>query len=126
MKTPFFEKIMKIVRRKKIGTALLTATASSMLMTACDVLKPSVSGNLMPAPNFELCIEVEPETANVIVDYSEVLDGECTNVYAPSAQVTATAEGYQDYEETIAVSEDSTHTITMTPESEEGTDDSGQ
>ena len=117
---------MKIIRRKKIGTALLTATTSSLLITACDVIKPSVSGNLMPAPTFELCIEVEPETANVIVDSSEVLDGECRNVYAPSAQVTATAEGYQDYEQIIDISEDTTHTITMIPESEEGGNDSGE
>ena len=117
---------MKIVRRKKIGAALLTATTSSMFMTACDVLKPSVSGNLMPAPNFELCIEVEPEEAEVLVDTYPVPDGSCTSVYMEMVQITATADGYEDYEQTITVSEDITHTITMTPESEEGGNDSGE
>ena len=84
-------------------------------MTACDVLSPSVSGNLMPAPSLELCIEVEPEEAEVLVDTAPVADGACTYVYTEEVQITATAEGYEDYMETVPVPEDMTHTITMTP-----------
>jgi|GEM_PF-5321062 len=115
---------MKIKRRKKIGTALLTATTSSILITACDIVNPSVSGNLMPQPSFELCIEVEPENAAVLVESQPVADGTCTEVYYTLIQVQATAEGYQDYEETIQVTESTTHSINMIPV--DGEEDSGQ
>jgi len=107
---------MKINRRKTKGTPLLIATAGvGLTVTAC-IGKGVTSGNLMAPPMVELCIEVEPETAEVQVDGIAVVDGDCSQVYEGIVTIEATADGYQDYSEDVEVYETTTHSIEMTPE----------
>ena len=115
---------MTIKRRKTNGKPLLLATASvGLTITAC-IGKEVTSGNLMPPPMVELCIEVEPETAQVTVNTVTVADGECTTVYEGSITIEATAEGYLDYSEVVDVYEETTtHNIEMVSETSE---DSGE
>ena len=115
---------MNIYRRKTKGTPLLIATAGMGLTISACVGKTVTSGNLMPPPMMELCIEVEPETAEVTIDDMLVADGECTQIYTETAIVEATAEGYQDYSAEVPVVEGTTtHNIEMVPET---TADSGE
>ena len=109
---------MNIRKRKTKGKPLLVATASlGMAVSGCNgKVGPEVSGNLMPPPFLELCIEVEPETAAVTVEGENVPDGQCTQVYSSTVLVEATAEGYEEYSEEVSVEEGTnTHTIDMIP-----------
>ena len=114
-----------IKRRKSIGGSLLTAASvagSTLVMSSC-VGKEVVSGNLMPPPEIELCIEVTPEDAVVTVQHSwgqaDIPDGSCELVGDGQMDISATADGYQDYAETIEVYEDTTHDIELVPLSDD-------
>ncbi len=122
---------MKIIKRKQIGKALLTASIGlGVSVVGCiddkgdDTLKgesfvnndSAFSGNLMPPPMVELCIDVTPDEAIVTVNETSVLDGECTDIYEGNpAEINANAEGYENYSETITVSENMTHAFELTP-----------
>lgn len=117
---------MSIRRRKKIGQSLLIAGAGVSLNMACFE-KVGNSGNLMPPPMVELCIEVEPETAAVTVNTISVPDGDCLEVYeGDTAIIEATAEGYQDHSEELSVTQDTTHSIEMIPEENTTVEDTGE
>ena len=109
---------MSVKRRKTKGKPLLLATAGvGLTVSACNGgMKPEVSGNLMPPPmvETELCIDVTPDNALVIVQGVVVADEQCTNTYG-SVQIEATADGYEDYSEVIMVDENMTHAFEMTP-----------
>ena len=113
-----------IKRRKPVGGSLLAAASvagTTMVMASCVSGKEVVSGNLMPPPNIniELCIEVSPEEAVVTVTDSwgerEIADGTCDSVPDGTVQITATAEGYDDYAVELEIYEDTTHEIEMIP-----------
>ena len=122
---------MKIIKRKQFGKALLTASIGlGVSVVGCidnkddDTLNgsevvnddTSYSGNLMPPPMVELCIDVTPDEANVTVNETTVSDGECTDIYEGNpADIEASAEGYENFSETITVTEDMTYAIEMTP-----------
>ena len=111
-----------IKRRKPVGGSLLAAASvagTTMVMASCVSGKEVVSGNLMPPPNIELCIEVTPEDAVVTVSdgwgVREVADGSCDSVLDGPVQVSATAEGYDDYAVELEIYEDITYEIEMIP-----------
>ena len=108
---------MPLKRRKKIGATLLVAGAGvTVSMTGACI---GVSGNLMSPPMVPFCIEVEPEDAEVYVEATVVANGECVEYYqGDHVTVTATADGYQDYEEEVVVSDDP-HVIEMVPEAQD-------
>ena len=115
-----------IKRRKSIGGSLLTAASvagSTLVMSSC-VGKEVVSGNLMPPPEIELCIEVTPEDAVVTVQHSwgqaDIPDGSCERVGEGSMEISATADGYEEHTEVIDIFEDTTHEIEMVPLVEDG------
>jgi flagellar basal body rod protein FlgC len=112
---------MSIKRRKTTGKPLLIATAGVGLTVTSCIGKEVVSGNLMPPPMVELCIDVTPDEAAVTVDGVVVADEQCTQVYEGMVQVDANAEGYVDYSENVEVYEDMTHEFELT----QATDDSG-
>ena len=116
---------MSIKRRKTTGKPLMLATAG-LAVTAC-VGKEVTSGNLMPPQTIELCIEVEPENATVTVDGGPtpgtLADGECRDFYDGRVEIEATAEGYQDYSETIELYAPTLLEIEMIPDTAE---DSGE
>ena len=122
---------MPIRQRKKIGNSLLVAGAGVTVSMVSSCI--ATSGNFMSPPVVQLCIDVEPETATVVLSdaymyedtaenggsYSEtVADGACTylNDYS-TVTINATAEGYEDYTEEIMVDGSMTHTIEMVAES---------
>ena len=107
---------MSIKRRRTKGKPLLIATAGvGLTVSACNGIKPEVSGNLMPPPMAELCIDVTPDDAVVTVEGAVVADEQCTSVYGGYAEIEATADGYEDYSEVLTVDEDMTHTFELTP-----------
>lgn len=78
-----------------------------------------VSGNLMPPPMVNVCIEVEPHTASVLVDGVKTTDGTCTQVDLSAVVVIeATADGYQKYEKQIQADQSDEYLIQMIPEGE--------
>jgi hypothetical protein len=114
---------MSIKRRRTIGVSLLIAGTGISMTIACgdkdSGLIGSTSGNLMAPPLAELCIEVEPETASVTVNENAIADGACTEVYQDNPiYLKATAEGFQDYEEELTISEDTTYSIEMEADTE--------
>ena len=80
-----------------------------------------VTGNLMPPPEIELCVDVTPDNAVVNISGAvdgdgTMADGDCESIYENmTIAITATAEGYEDYEEEQLFAEDSLHTIVMNP-----------
>jgi len=102
---------MPIKRRKITGRPLLVATTALSVTISCT--GSVVSGNLMPPPDVELCIDVEPDSAVVLVQNEAFADEECKPIMEGSYIVTATAEGYVDYEEQVDVFTDMTHQIIM-------------
>ena len=76
------------------------------------------SGNLVAPPTVQLCAEVKPPEAEatVVVSGQELPDAEpsCVEIYEGNHQLSATAEGYEPYEEVIDVYADTNHTITLT------------
>ena len=111
-----------IKRRKKIGNSLLTAASlagTTLVMSSCVSGKEVVSGNLMPPPDIELCIDVSPEDATVMVNSGwqevEVPNGSCEMFSPGGVQIEATAENYNDYSAELQLYEDTRHEIDMVP-----------
>ena len=111
------------VRRRKTGRSLLVATVG-IAVSACgldkkdDNLELMVTGNLVPPPTVELCVDIEPADAHVTVDDRLLTDKHCQQVYR-SAQIAATSDGYQDYNETVSVEQSKTIVVNMIPAAEE-------
>lgn len=101
-------------RRLAVGRTLLAASSGMvMVYSGCSA---AVSGNLVAPPLVELCITAEPETAEVKLDVATLDEAGCAPVYQASVvSIVATAEGYEDYEESLSVEADMTHAIALTP-----------
>lgn len=116
---------MSIRRRKRIGKSLLIAGTGITMGVGCFLDNPfkkeeMISGNLMPPPMVNVCIEVEPNTARVLVDGAETADGTCTEVYeGDRVKIEATAEGYQKYEKEINADKSDGYNIQMIKSSEQ-------
>jgi len=80
------------------------------------VLDSGVTGNLMPPPMVEVCVDVTPDEATVWIDEEQTVDNGCVSTIEGSVDIRATAEGYVDHQETIEVYEDTIHSIEMTSE----------
>lgn len=97
-------------RRRPSGTSLLRATSGVFVMSAGCV----ITGNLVSPPMVQLCTTVEPAEATVLVNNGALDEDGCTSVCdGCSVSITATADGYQDYEETLVVNGDSDHSIEL-------------
>ena len=95
---------MKVRQRRVTSTPLLLATSGlTITLMGCSVIEPEVTGNLMPPPMVELCIEVEPKMAQVTVRGVPVSSGKCVEMFSTLVQVEATAEGYEPYKENLDV-----------------------
>ena len=105
---------MTIRRRVLSGTPLLVAAAGAALVTACSGDDDFVTGNLVAPPSAQICIDATPPEAAVKVYGSPVGEDGCEIVEQGEVRLTAEAEGYEPYEETLQVSEDTRHTITLT------------
>ena len=126
---------MKINRRRAVGQLLLggvvaagvigcTADKEDTLMGDTDfniVADSGVTGNLMPPPEIQLCVDVTPDNAVVNISGAvdgnvTIADGDCEGIYENmTILITATAEGYEDHEEEQLFTEDTLHTIVMDP-----------
>ena len=99
------------------GKSLLLASAGAALIGSCA--EPTVGNYFPPGP--ELCVDSVPADAQVLVDRYELRDDGCTEVYDDSAIVTATAEGYLPFEETVDVGFSGTTTFTVVMTKDEPT-----
>jgi hypothetical protein len=105
-------------RRLLSGKSVLIASGGAMLLGCGE----DVGNPFLPEPA-ELCVEAEPSTAEVLVDGDSLdVDG-CTIVgdgfsTPDSVRVTATAEGYQPFEEIVLVDFEgrTNFTVVMTEE----------
>jgi hypothetical protein len=104
---------LSLRRRALSGRPLLVGCAGAIVLVSCG---GATSGNLVAPPQVELCVTVEPPTAAVMVDEREVPESGCLSIYEGTHELTAEAEGYEPYAESIEVSDDTTHDIVMTPE----------
>ena len=113
---------MNIKRRKRIGLSLLVASTGISMGIGCTTgekieekprVEDRVTGNLMPPPTIEFCVDVEPKTAEIKVNQSPLIES-CTYVY-PGANVIVEAEakGFKKYKEEISVTEKKTHKIEL-------------
>lgn len=110
---------MNIKRRKRIGNTLLIAGAGASIAMGCN-RRSIISGNLMPPPMSELCIEVKPQEAAVRINSFPLTNENCISSYdGGNALIEATAEGYQDYTKEIIVMGPTNHVIEMVPKKEE-------
>ena len=116
--------VMKRKRRRLRGKSVLVASGSAMILGCSgggDV------GNTAPPPPATLCVDSEPPTAEVLVDGFELGEDGCTTIYSQGfggpepAWVTATADGYEPYEESVNVTSGGTtnHSVVMTEEDEQ-------
>lgn len=116
---------MKKPRRRPLrGRPLLVAGAgATVLVAGCAGSTKSdpyayTSGNLVAPPTVQLCVEVTPPEADATVTASgqELPDADpsCVEVYEGDIQVSATAEGYEPYEEVVQVYGDTDHTVSLT------------
>jgi hypothetical protein len=113
----------KPLRRPILGRPLLIAGTGASVLIACSGIKATgdtevyTSGNLVAPPMVQLCIEVSPPEADATVTASgqtmPEAEPSCVQVYEGSIQLTASAEGYAPYEETLEVYVDTNHTITL-------------
>jgi len=110
---------MNIRRRALSGAPLLVAVAgAAALVTACsggDDDDDFVTGNLVAPPSAELCVDATPPEATVQIYGSPLGEDGCQIVELGEVRITAEAEGHGPYEETLQVSEDTRHAITLTP-----------
>jgi hypothetical protein len=106
-------------RRRLNGKSVLIASGGAMLLGCGE----DVGNPFLPEAPAELCVEAEPSTAEVLVDGDSLdVDG-CTIVSdgfstPDSVRVTATAEGYQPFEEIVLVNFEgrTNFTVVMTEE----------
>ncbi|MFT5679480.1 MAG: hypothetical protein ACI8RZ_000384 [Myxococcota bacterium] len=113
---------MKIRRRTLTGVPLLVASAGAM-MTIIGCGKGTsepfsvTSGNLVAPASVELCVTVDPDTAEVSINGQVMAaDDRCTSTYEGSSTITAEAEGYADHSETVEAYADTEHHVAMVAE----------
>jgi hypothetical protein len=99
-----------MARRRLTGHSLLVA--STTLVLGCPT--GAVSGNLVAPPMFELCVTAEPSTAAVQIDGVDLEADGCSSVYEGDHQLTASAEGYATYDESVSVTQDTDVDIVLT------------
>ena len=128
---------MKVNRRKSVNGLLLSGLMGGSVVgcvdtkdtetdkntdTATTIIADSgVVGNLMAPPEIELCIDVTPESA--VVNVTGAIDGagtlsddECEIIYGDiTVMISATADGYEDFETEQYFAEDTVYTIVMDP-----------
>lgn len=112
---------MSIKRRALRGAPLLVASAGAVLAVGCDGGSiGTTSGNLVAPPEVELCVNATPEEAAVQIDGQDLnVETGCNSVWEGSHEITATAEGYDPYSETVEVYGDTTKEIVLTEASGE-------
>lgn len=108
---------MAMKRRPLNGKSLLLASAGVALIGSCA---ETTVGNYFPPPP-ELCVDSVPADAEVLVDGQDPGQDGCTEVFADSAIVTATAEGYLPFEDTVDVGFEGTTTFTVVMTEDEPT-----
>lgn len=126
---------MKITRRPSVSGLLLSGLMSGSVIGCVDdkesdsdtdtdtavIVDSGVVGNLMAPPEIELCIDVSPD--NAVINVTSAIDGDggmsdndCEMIYGGMmVTISATAEGYEDFETEQEFDEDTEYTIVMDP-----------
>jgi hypothetical protein len=96
-------------RRRLTGKGLLVASAGAVFVSCGG----TTSGNLVAPPMHELCLETDPDSAIVTANAMDVAADGCTVLDEGDVSLTATADGFEPYEEVIRLLSPTTHTIEM-------------
>jgi hypothetical protein len=96
-------------RRRINGKPLLVASAGLIVaIGGCNRKPPgnlmAPPGNLMAPPAVQVCFDIEPPDAKIVINGAEFADESCTQGYeGASLEITANHDGYAPYQSTYNV-----------------------